>query len=244
MDAGSRTVKVAVLEDGCLVETRIADTGVNPLQTARQLLGGLDGTRLVATGYSRHLLREHLGCSVVTEIRAHALGVGYLFPNCHTVVDVGGQDSKVIRIAEGGVADFQMNDRCAAGTGRFLEVMASALRYELSKFARVATETRESVAISSMCTVFAESEVIGLVARGEERARIARGLHESVVTRLVGMVGRVGVEPEVVFTGGVALNCCMVELLGNALHMSVRVPPDPQITGALGAALECARILS
>jgi predicted CoA-substrate-specific enzyme activase len=230
-------VKLAVLRQGELIESRIKDTGVDPLDTTRRLLEGLDAGHVVATGYSRHLLRENLGCPVLTEIKAHGLGARHLFPGCRTVIDIGGQDSKVIRLEGPGVADFQMNDRCAAGTGRFLEVMAQSLGYPLEDFARAAAESPDSVQVSSMCTVFAESEVIGLVARGTPRARIARGLHESVVSRLVALAGRVGVEPEVVFTGGVARNRCIVELIEKALQLPLRIPAEPQITGALGAAL-------
>ena len=195
---------------------------------------------LVATGYGRHLAREALGCTTITEIKAHALGAAHLFPACRTVLDVGGQDSKVIRVHEGAVREFEMNDRCAAGTGRFLEVMAHALHYSIQDFAQAARQSNESVSISSMCTVFAESEVISLIARGETAPSIARGLHRSVVSRLSSLVGRVGCVPEVVFSGGVALNPCIRELLQELLGCPLRVPEAPQIVGALGAALAAA----
>lgn len=240
IDIGSRTVKVALLEDGSLAGYRIADTGTDPLGRARELLGGFSYDRLVATGYGRHLAREALGCTTITEIKAHALGAVHLFPACRTVIDVGGQDSKVIRVQDGAVQEFEMNDRCAAGTGRFLEVMAHALHYSIEEFARAARQSTGSVSISSMCTVFAESEVISLIARGETAASIARGLHRSVVARLSALVGRVGGAPEVVFSGGVALNPCIRELLQELLGCPLQVPETPQIVGALGAALAAA----
>lgn len=240
VDIGSRTVKVALLEDESLADYRIADTGTDPLGRARELLSEFDHDRLVATGYGRHLAREALGCTTITEIKAHALGAARLFPACRTVIDVGGQDSKVIRVQGGAVQEFEMNDRCAAGTGRFLEVMARALHYSIQDFAQAARQSTESVSISSMCTVFAESEVVSLIARGETAPSIARGLHRSVVSRLSALVGRVGCVPEVVFSGGVALNLCIRELLQEVLGCPLRVPETPQIVGALGAALAAA----
>jgi len=240
IDIGSRTVKVALLEDQGLAGYRIADTGTDPLGRARELLRELNHDRLVATGYGRHLAREALGCTTISEIKAHALGAAHLFPACRTVIDVGGQDSKVIRVQAGAVQEFEMNDRCAAGTGRFLEVMAHALHYSIQDFAQAARQSPESVSISSMCTVFAESEVISLIARGETAPSIARGLHRSVVSRLSALVGRVGCVPEVVFSGGVALNPCIRELLQELLGCPLHVPEAPQIVGALGAALVAA----
>jgi predicted CoA-substrate-specific enzyme activase len=236
IDIGSRTVKVALLENQGLTGYRIADTGTDPLGRARELLNEFSHDRLLATGYGRHLAREALGCTTITEIKAHALGAAHLFPACRTVIDVGGQDSKVIRVQDGAVREFEMNDRCAAGTGRFLEVMAHALHYSIQDFAQAARQSAESVSISSMCTVFAESEVISLIARGETAPSIARGLHRSVVSRLSALVGRVGCTPEVVFSGGVALNPCIRELLQELLGYPLQVPETPQIVGALGAA--------
>ncbi len=229
-----------VLEDGRPVHSCVADTGTDPLGVAQRLLAeaGTDRlARVIATGYGRHLVREHLGCTVVTEIRAHALGASRLFPACHTVIDVGGQDSKVIRVSAGKQANFEMNDRCAAGTGRFLEVMATALGYTLAEFGRAALEAPSSVTVNSMCTVFSESEVVSLIARGADKHAIACGLHESIVDRLLALVGRVGAEPEVVLSGGVALNPCIRTLLESRLGVRLLVPDRPQLVGAIGAAL-------
>jgi (R)-2-hydroxyacyl-CoA dehydratese activating ATPase len=226
-----------VLEDGRLVHARIVDTGTDPLARARELLDGRRADTVFATGYGRHLARTALGFPTITEIRAHALGASFLFPRVRTVVDVGGQDCKVIRVNRGTVEEFEMNDRCAAGTGKFFEVMARALNYSLEEFARVALGTHGGITVSSMCTVFAESEVISLIAGGESLPSIARSLHDAAITRLMGLISRVGVEPEVVFSGGVALNPCMVKLLSEKLGLPLRISDEPQLVGALGAAL-------
>ena len=191
----------------------------------------------MATGYGRHLARTQFDCPIITEIKAYAIGAHFLFPQCRTVIDVGGQDSKVIRLTDGKVNDFEMNDRCAAGTGRFLEVMAHTLGYSLDNLGQSALKADRSVTINSMCTVFAESEVVSLLARGEKPQNIALGLHESIISRILSMMGRIGCEDEVIFAGGVAKNPCVVALLEKKLATKINVPSEPQIVGAIGAAL-------
>jgi predicted CoA-substrate-specific enzyme activase len=155
-----------------------------------------------------------------------------------TVIDVGGQDSKVIRTDESGrVVDFAMNDKCAAGTGRFLEVMAGALGLPVQELGRVALSSAHPVTISSTCTVFAESEAVSHIARGASREDVARGLVQAVCSRVLGLAARVGLQPEVVFTGGVALNEGMLAEMQRQSGLKILVPPDPQTIGALGAAL-------
>lgn len=240
LDIGSRTVKLVVW-DGGVQESAIADSGPDPLASARAVLGTRRARHLCATGYGRHLAREEFADSVLTEIMAAALGAVHLLPGCRTILDVGGQDSKALALdAEGQVIHFEMNDRCAAGTGRFLEVMAERLGYGLEEFARVAAQQSESVRINSMCTVFAESEVVSLLARGEPRERIARGLHESVCDRLAAMVRRVAARPPLLFCGGVAHNPAMRLLLAERLDMEITIPAEPQLVPALGAALAAA----
>jgi len=193
---------------------------------------------IVATGYGRHLARESFGAQVVTEIKAYAVGASALFPQAAAVLDIGGQDTKVISLAPGGkVADFEMNDKCAAGTGKFLEVMARALGFTLEELGAASIAADSGVQISSMCTVFAESEVTGLVHRGEDRGRIARGLHESIARRTLGALKRVGAGGPLVFAGGVARNPAMVELVRAGFAGQVLVPAEAQTVGALGAAL-------
>lgn len=251
VDIGALTVKVVLLnEEGCPVYRVVRPGGYRAHEVARALVHeGLakvgqrpgDVQAAVVTGYGRVLcdLSDLVTRSEQrSEISCHALGVHHLVPQARTVVDIGGQDSKVIRLnGKGQVVDFAMNDRCAAGTGRFLEVMAQALGVALEELGPLALRARERVPISSTCTVFAESEVVSHLARGADRAAVAAGLHEAIALRIKGLVARVGVEPEVVLTGGVAQNPAVVEWLGRVLERPVLIPPEPQVTGALGAAL-------
>ena len=192
----------------------------------------------MATGYGRHLYAEHRDASTLTEIRAVALGARRVCPGARTLLDLGGQDTKVVALdASGAVAKFEMNDRCAAGTGRFLEVMATALSYTMADFVRAAREAGGARSINAMCTVFAESEVISATARGADRAELARGLHDAVARRAAAMLRRVPLEDQLVFCGGGALNACLRELIAEAVGVEVHLPPSPQTVAALGAAL-------
>ena len=237
IDIGSRTIKLVVLEDNKIIAYRIVDTGIDPISNAKKILAENEYDKIIATGYGRYLAQKQFGFPIVTEIKAYAQGAYFLFPSCRTVIDIGGQDSKIIRVNQGKVEDFEMNDRCAAGTGRFLEVMATTLGFSIDEFGKIACEAENSVVINSMCTVFAESEVISLIAHGENVHNIALGLHQSIINRILGMIGRIGFEDDVVFAGGVAKNRCMRKLLAKRLHKELFIPEEPQITGALGAAL-------
>jgi len=190
----------------------------------------------VTTGYGRSSFP--LAHKMITEITCHARGAFYICPETRTVIDIGGQDSKVIRLdKQGRNVDFQMNDKCAAGTGRFLEVMARALEVRLEDLGRLSRSAQRTIKISSMCTVFAESEVVSLIADNQPKEVIIRGLHDAIADRILGMVRRVGVEEKVTLTGGVAKNEGVVLALEERLGVKVFVPPEPQIIGALGAAL-------
>lgn len=238
LDIGSRTVEGVWVEDGRVVESAILDSGFDPQAVAASLVGLDRHDTLVATGYGRHFAREAFGADVVTEIKAYALGAHELFPEAASVLDIGGQDTKSISLGPGGrVLDFEMNDKCAAGTGKFLEVMARALGFALDEMAAAALDAESGVAISSMCTVFAESEVTGLVHRGEDRGRIARGLHDSIATRTLGALHRVGAQGPLVFAGGVAKNPAMVARVREGFSGEVLVPEEAQTVGAYGAAL-------
>jgi len=217
----------------------IADSGPEPLRTAQDMVAQHAPDVIWATGYGRHLARSSFADGVVTEIKAAAVGARALHPDSQTIIDIGGQDSKVIALDEGGRAiHFEMNDRCAAGTGKFLEVMAGRLGFDLETFGRRANESTQAVPVNSTCTVFAESEVISLLARGEPSDRIARGLHISIAERIVAMVLRAGgPRAEVVFCGGVAHNPCLRALLAERLGVEIRVPRHPQLVVATGAAL-------
>jgi predicted CoA-substrate-specific enzyme activase len=239
LDLGSRTTKVVEMADGGIIRSEVFDTTYDSIERVRARLARRDYVRAVATGYGRRLMSAHLDCRVVTEITACALGARFLDPAASLVIDIGGQDSKVIRLGDGPgpFAEFEMNDRCAAGTGRFLEVMARLLGFSLEEFGRAASEADETVALSSMCTVFAESEVISLLAQGRDRKAIARGLHQSVADRVFPLAARFGGAGKVLMAGGVALDPCFVDVLAAKLGRQVVVPEQPQLVTAIGAAL-------
>ncbi len=238
LDIGSRTIKLALIQGQKLQESCCEEASYNPLAQAKKLLERIDYDHLVATGYGRNLARRHFGAEAVSEIKAHALGVRYFFPEARTILDIGGQDTKAIALSpEGQVIKFEMNDRCAAGTGRFLEIMAMALGVDLPGLSRLALEAPHAAQISSLCTVFAESEVIGLINQGEDRKIIAKGVILSIAKRSVSLLKRVKIRPPFVFTGGVARNKALVKTLEELLEIKAFVPKNPQITGALGAAL-------
>ncbi|MDA3786238.1 MAG: acyl-CoA dehydratase activase [Deltaproteobacteria bacterium] len=239
IDLGSRTVKMAVWDGERLVDTQIVESGFEPHRQAEAMIAPFRAQRVVATGYGRHLAAEYFAQAVITEIKAHATGIFHHFPGCTTLVDVGGQDSKVIALSGAGkVLRFQMNDKCAAGTGRFLEIMADSLAFGLEEFGRAALAATQEVEINSMCTVFAESEVISMKNRGVPRDHIARAVHASVAHRLAAMLARLGYGEQVAFSGGVARNPCLVAMLRQKMpEAEVLVPEMPDITGALGAAL-------
>lgn len=238
LDIGSRTVGAVWLEVGGFRESALADSGFDPQAVARGFVERGKHRFLVATGYGRHAAREAFGCPVATEIKAFARGAHALFPQAGCVLDIGGQDTKVIVLGPGGrVQDFEMNDKCAAGTGKFLEIMARALGFTLEEAGLRALDASRGIAVSSMCTVFAESEVTGLVHRGEDRSAIARGLHESIARRVLTMLRRIGASGPLVFAGGVARNVALVEFLRSGWPQGVLVPEEPQMVGALGAAL-------
>lgn len=239
IDIGSRSIELVVINNGRVVGQKQTETGFAPLAKVRELLQDADFDRILATGYGRNLLEISYEAPTVTEIKAYARGAWHLFPGARTILDIGGQDSKAISLADTGrVKKFEMNDRCAAGTGKFLEIMAGALGFDLDKFGSEALKAKKPLNISSMCTVFAESEVTSLIAGGEDPGEIALGLHAAVVRRSASMLQRVSHEPGgVVFAGGVALNPCMQRLLEQNLDREILVPESPQMVGALGAAL-------
>jgi len=193
----------------------------------------------VATGYGRNRVDGRL--AAVTEITCHARGIEAVLPGTEVLIDIGGQDSKAIRTdGKGRVQDFAMNDKCAAGTGRFLEAMARALEVELADLAALDSKAANALSISSMCTVFAESEVVSLIAEGAGQPDIARGLHRAIATRTQALVKRVAKNASqlsVAMSGGVARNRGVVRALGEALECDVHVAPEPDTVGALGAAL-------
>jgi predicted CoA-substrate-specific enzyme activase len=245
LDIGAATTKAVILNQGKMVSYSVLPTGqsVNVATTrvleeaTRQLgLGMKDFSRVVTTGYGRHAIPfPH---RAVSEIICHAKGASFLLPSVRTVIDIGGQDSKVIALDEGGnVTNFVMNDKCAAGTGRFIEVMAHVLEVPLEDMGTLSLRSGKPCMISSTCTVFAESEVVSLRAKGESRENLIAGIHKGIASRTITMGGIVGFNKEVAFTGGVAKNAGVKHYLETAIGNQLLVPEEPQIIGALGAAL-------
>jgi len=246
IDIGALTVKAVVLdEQGKIVASGLVRSRHNSRQVAAQLVEGLLAREgivhervgyTVVTGYGR--VTYDAANEEISEITCHAQGAVHLCPNARTVIDIGGQDSKVIRVhPQGHVIDFAMNDRCAAGTGRFLEVMAKALEVDVEELGPLSQQSQHPVTISSTCTVFAESEVIGQMSRGTPKADIVAGVHAAIASRVAGLAGQVGLEETVVMTGGVANNIGVVRALEKQMGLPIHLPPEPQLVGALGAAL-------
>lgn len=244
IDIGSSSSKAAILDENKnlrsvkAVNRGTGTDGVNAVLSQAFAEAGIareDIRFAVVTGYGR--ITYQGADKQITEISCHAKGIDHLTEGVATVIDIGGQDAKVIRISDGKMENFTMNEKCASGTGRFLEVMARVLGCELGQLSKLADLATKEVSISSICTVFAESEVISNLAAGESIENVARGAHMSVAKRVAGMCGRVGVKEKVVMSGGVAMNANMVNAMEEALGVPVAAAPHAQIVGAIGAAV-------
>ena len=251
IDIGSISTKAAVLEDGAILGTKVGFTGYNAGAAGRKMFDELldslgieesSISRIVSTGYGRNSV--DFANKSMTEIICHGAGAYFLNRQVRTVVDVGGQDSKALILdASGRVTDFVMNDKCAAGTGRFLEVMARALEVNLDEFGELSLHSEKPSKISSICTVFAESEVISLISKGEPRENIIAGIHDSVASRVYAMAQRLAVKSPLMMSGGVAKNIGVVRALEKRFGSPIEVTGYAQVNGAIGAAV-LARSLS
>src|SRR3990172_6317466 len=246
VDVGSTQTKAVIInEERQIVSRALIDTGANVVAAAENaytealLNSGLEEQQIeyvVGTGYGRY--RVTFGNTQVTEISCHGRGAVHMFPNTQTVLDMGGQDTKAIRVSPTGeILDFCMNEKCAAGAGRFLGAAASALEIPLGELGATALRAEKAVKISTTCTVFAESEVVSWLGKGKKIEDILLGVHQSIASRSLGLMRRVGVEPEVTFTGGVTHNIGMVTALNELLGFKVNVSDESHYMGALGAAL-------
>ncbi|MEK7316366.1 MAG: acyl-CoA dehydratase activase, partial [Candidatus Eisenbacteria bacterium] len=246
VDVGSTQTKAVVIDEaGRIVGRALTETGANVMRAAenafRQSLVESDLREeeveyVVGTGYGRY--KVTFGNTQVTEISCHGRGAVHMFPSTRTVVDMGGQDTKAIRVsARGEIVDFCMNDKCAAGTGRFLGAASSALDIPLEQLGPTALRGERPVKISTTCTVFAETEVLSWLGKGKKIEDILLGVHQSIASRSVGLLWRTGIEEEVTFTGGVARNVAMIEALERELKLKVNVSEESHYMGALGAAL-------
>jgi predicted CoA-substrate-specific enzyme activase len=247
MDIGSMTTKCVIIdEDNDIVDSIIIPTDADPktagmtsMETVltRKDLYRTDLARIVGTGYGR--ISIDLFDHTASELTCHAKGVRFLNPEILGIIDIGGQDSKAIKLnPDGSIYDFVLNDRCAAGTGRFLEIMARTLKTDLETFGDYYTTTQRPCTINSTCSVFAESEVISLLAQGEKKRDIAAGLHKSIAKRVGSMAARLKMRENIAFVGGVAKNQGMRKALEDYLGIHfIMLSKDPQITGAIGAAV-------
>ncbi len=242
IDCGSAACKGALLREGAVLHTAVKPTGWNPRETAALVLqellqqGGCTRQEacIVATGYGRVGL--DFADKAVTEITCHALGAQHLMPGVRTIIDIGGQDSKVISAEEGRVLSFQMNDKCAAGTGRFLEMSAHRMGVDLADFAAL-LNAGQSCALSSMCAVFADSEIVSLLAAGKSREEIAGGIVQAVAARALALAARVETQPPVLLTGGLADFAGLRLALEKQLGFTVHAVAHSRYAGAIGAAL-------
>lgn len=238
IDIGSRTIKTVLLIDNKIAQWEVVDATSRPSRIARKLIEKHEQIPTVATGYGRHLLEKE-GIPSVTEIKACACGSRFLSNDIRSIIDIGGQDLKTIALdTNGKVAKFEMNDRCAAGTGKFLEIMAQKLGYKIEEFGNAALKGKKKIIISSLCTVFAESEVIGLLNRDESPEDIALAVHYSAIKKITSMYKRISsLNFPVYLVGGGALNPALKVLLQQELETDVVVPDNPQTVIALGAGI-------
>ncbi|MGQ9722977.1 MAG: acyl-CoA dehydratase activase [Candidatus Jordarchaeum sp.] len=243
---GSLTGKALIMKDSKILAYSIVPSTIKPEKTSRNAMDtalenvGLksgDIEYIVGTGYGR--MKVSFADLNVSELSCHGKGSHWLIPSIRTVIDVGGQDCKVIRLDDDGrILDFAMNDKCAAGTGRFLEVMAKAMEVKLDDLGELSKKSVNPAQITSQCSVFAETEVISLIAQGVEVVDIIGGIHESIASRIASLVHKVGLKEDVTVTGGVAKNSGVIEAIKKKLGVEIKkLPLDPQVIGALGAAL-------
>ena len=245
IDIGSTSSKAVILEDGIRVAARkVIEAGIGSEGPDRVFVDALSEagitreeiTRVMATGYGRMTFPG--ADDQASELSCHGKGIHYLIPEARVVIDIGGQDAKVMQINErGALLNFVMNDKCAAGTGRFLDVMAGILSVQTSELAELAAKAEEPLSISSVCTVFAESEVISHLAAGATRSDVAAGIHQSVAKRVAGLGNRIGFRGPIAMSGGVALNAGVVRALEHELGKQNVTHPDAQLAGAYGAAI-------
>ncbi len=237
--------KIVLLDkDGSNLSTIKGPTGAEHRQLANEVMKMAleqanlqleDITYIMATGYGR--LNVPFADRQITELTCHARGVYSLFPGVRTAIDIGGQDAKCMKVSNGKLVDFVMNDKCAAGTGRFLEVIAAALGIRMEDLGELSLKSTKKISISSFCTIFAQQEIVSRLSEGDKAEDIIAGMHFALASRVASLAQRLKIEPDVVLTGGVAKNAGMVKAMTENLGCELLVPPDPLITGAMGAAI-------
>lgn len=250
IDIGSACIKALLLDKtGAVRASLIGPTGPDYRRFSDKVVSdvlkmaniGLDDISCVAaTGYGR--FHVPFANRQVTELTCHAIGVAQLFPSAGTVIDIGGQDTKVLRIVDGRLDNFVMNDKCAAGTGRFLDILSKTLGLSVENLGELSLNSSSKININNICALFAQSEVIHYISKGIPLEDIIAGLHDGIAGRVASLVKRIGLKSEVVFTGGVAKNVGVIKSIGDRLKIEIIVPDEPQIVGALGAAIMAKRL--
>jgi benzoyl-CoA reductase subunit D len=248
VDCGSKNVRVLILKDGEVLAKSLVPAGMDTSAAAEEAyqkvlaeagITGNDLEKVVATGAGRN--EPGFKDDVVTEVGADARGAVHLFPEARTVIDIGAEEGRAIKVdAKGKVVDFAINEKCAAGAGAFTEAMARALEVELEELGKLSLESTQAIPMNAQCTVFAESEVVTLVHRKTSKADMARAIHDAIADRITSMVRRVGIEEKIALIGGVAYNVGFVKSLEEDLETKVLIPERPEFVGALGAALVAA----
>jgi predicted CoA-substrate-specific enzyme activase len=246
IDVGSATAKAVILQDDKILGYSIMPTGAESVESARKVLneallkaGSIslsDIQWIVATGYGRVIVS--FAKETVTELSCHARGANWLFPSVRTILDMGGQDCKAIKCdGQGRLLNFTMNDKCAAGTGRFFEIIARVMDLPLGELGKLSLETDNEVRISSTCAVFGKSEVASLIRQGRAKPDILGGVHSAVTERVTTLLRRVGITADLAITGGIARNTGIVQRVEKRVGLKALIPEEPQVVGALGAAL-------
>ncbi len=245
VDIGSTMTKAVLIDmSGEILSVIKGPTGPEHRQLANEVMKmALDQANLrlddisyiVATGYGR--LNVPFADRQITELTCHSRGVSHLFPNARTAIDIGGQDAKCMKIDNGKMINFIMNDKCAAGTGRFLEMIADTLEIKLEDLGDISLKSTKKIQISNLCTIFAQQEVVSHLSNGKKLEDIIAGLHDALASRVAGLVRRLKIEPDVVLTGGVGKNIGIVKAMKENLDCELLIPEDPLLTGALGAAI-------
>ncbi len=245
LDIGSTTTKASVLDnEKRILSYEIIPTGANMVEAEKQVFNTVlekanlernQISNVVSSGYGRE--RSRFAKSQITEIKAMAIGAQYLFPGVKTLIDVGGQDNKAIKIKEGKVQDFKLNDKCAAGTGRFLELISKVLEIPIEEMSNVAKKARRFESLSKTCAVFAQTEVINLLSQGSSSAEIIQGSYEFIAKRVLSMATSLRIEQPIVLSGGVAKSESLVKMFNKISSLKVKVPDEPQLLGAIGSAI-------
>ncbi|RXJ66330.1 hydrogenase [Halarcobacter ebronensis] len=240
IDIGSTYTKICGIDKNLnIIDKKVIPTIIDQDEIVKKYLNDKEVKMLISTGYGRDMIKDALSFPTISEIKAHSRAAYHFQNSADMVIDLGGQDCKVIKLdSNGGFIDFKMNDKCAAGTGKFLEITANRIGLDYEEFSTIGFKANKELSISSMCAVFAESEVVSLISKKESAANICYAVHDAIASRIASMANKFATTSEnIIFTGGGALNPFLIHLVSKKLNKKVTASTQPQISGALGAAL-------